>query len=310
MVSVVIVNWNSGQQLRECLDSIEKFGGGFCGSVIVVDNGSTDRSMEFDGFRVPSTLILAQRNLGFAKACNLGARHCVSDYILFLNPDARLMEGTLQKALAFMGSEAAKRIGICGARLLGENGLVHRHCARFPDAWSYVWHSLGLGAIAPRLFRLHFMTEFDHLSSREVDHVIGAFFLVRRSLFDALGGFDERFFVYLEDLDFSLRAKHAGWNSYYLAEAVAYHKGGGTSEQIKARRLFYSLRSRLLYAFKNFSWLGAWGTLTATLFAELPVRTGYAIARMRWVDAANTVHAYRLLMAELPAVLRAALAAR
>ena len=97
------------------------------------------------------------------------------------------------------------------------------------------------------------MREWNHEESREVDQVMGAFFLVRQKLFEEWGGFDERFFVYLEDVDFSSRARRVGWRSFYMAGVKAYHKGGGTSEQIKSTRLFYSLRSRILYSYKHFS---------------------------------------------------------
>jgi GT2 family glycosyltransferase len=96
------------------------------------------------------------------------------------------------------------------------------------------------------------MTDWDHKTSRPVDQLIGAFFLTRRALFEHLGGFDERFFVYFEEVDFSYRAWKQGWQSYYLSEATAYHRGQGTTDRIKGLRLFYSLRSRIQYAHKHF----------------------------------------------------------
>lgn len=302
MFSIVIVNWNSGRQLSDCLDSIHRFGSNHVDSVVVIDNGSTDDSLCFNDPGVPITLVRAKKNLGFARACNLGAKECKSEYILFLNPDARLMEGTLEKVLCFMASEAAASVGICGVRLLDEVGSVHRHCARFPSFWTYLWHGLGLSVLAPSVFRPHFMSEFDHLSNRDVDQVIGAFFVVRHAIFKVLGGFDERFFVYFEELDFALRAKKCGWSSHYFAEAVAFHKGGGSSEQVKAHRLFYSLRSRILYACKNFSAAGAWGTMSSTLLIEPLTRLGFAVGRRRWDDAGNTLRAYAMLIKALPEV--------
>jgi GT2 family glycosyltransferase len=145
------------------------------------------------------------------------------------------------------------------------------------------------------------MTAWDHAENRQVDHVIGAFFLVRRSLFESLGGFDTRFFVYLEDVDFSLRASHAGWSSFYLAEAQAYHKGGGTSEQVKATRLFYALRSRILYGYKHFRWTAATGILLTTLLLEPFVRLGFAIMRGTMTEVRETLQAYCLLWSTFPA---------
>ena len=104
---------------------------------------------------------------------------------------------------------------------------------------------LGLDLIHPRSALNLFMVEWEHDENRQVDQVMGAFFLVRRSLFCALGGFDERFFVYMEDVDFSYRAHKEGWRSYYLADTQVFHKGGGVSSQAKARRLFSKRSARL-----------------------------------------------------------------
>jgi GT2 family glycosyltransferase len=144
------------------------------------------------------------------------------------------------------------------------------------------------------------MAEWDHAQTRQVDQVIGAFFLVRRGLFESLHGFDERFFVYFEEVDFAYRARQAGWLSVYLADAQAFHAGGGTSNQVKARRLFYSLRSRLLYAFKHFSWTGAVGVLLATLLLEPVSRTALALFRHSWAGLKETWAAYGMLWRWLP----------
>ncbi|MFQ5780560.1 MAG: glycosyltransferase family 2 protein, partial [Nitrospiria bacterium] len=141
---------------------------------------------------------------------------------------------------------------------------------------------------------------WNHRESREVDHVIGAFFLVRRSLYKALDGFDERFFVSFEDLDFSCRAEKAGWRSYYLATVQAYHKGGGTSEQIKSTRLFYTLRSRILYGYKHLGWWVATGLMLGTLLLEPLARIGFAIVRGSFVRLQETVGAYAMLWMTLP----------
>ena len=243
-VDIIIVNWNSGPWLRNCLESIARFDEGV-NQVIVVDNGSVDGSAEAEAPALRHRLVRTGANLGFGKACNLGAKSATAPYLLFLNPDAALLEGALPKAVALMDSEAGARTGICGVQLVGDDGATQHHTANFPTPGTIFTHEQR-------------QTRFDHVHSRKVDHVIGAFYLIRRSLFEMLGGFDERFFVYLEDVDLSRRAHVAGWESYYLAEAKAFHKGGGTSEQVKAQRLFYALRSRILYAFKHFSRVQAW----------------------------------------------------
>ena len=108
------------------------------------------------------------------------------------------------------------------------------------------------------------------------------------------------FFVYLEDLDLSLRVHQAGYKSVFLAEAQAFHAGGGTSHQVKARRLFYFLRSRLLYAFKHTSWIGAVGVLLVTLFVEPFSRSVLALLRRSWPNLKETWAAYGLLWLWLP----------
>src|SRR5207245_5442374 len=133
-----------------------------------------------------------------------------------------------------------------------------RTCARFPTPRRFLSSILGLDRALPAMFPPHFMVEWNHEESQEVDQVMGAFFLVRRSVFEALGGFDERFFVYFEEVDFSLRARKLGWRTFYLSVAQAYHLGSGlVTKPAQAARLFYSLRSRILYAYKHFNGLAA-----------------------------------------------------
>lgn len=297
-LSIIVVNWNAGAQLRTCIDSIAQYGAGLVKQTIVVDNGSVDGSdASVEG--LPNvTLIRAGANLGFGKACNLGARQAKSDYLLFLNPDAALYSETLPKALAYMQDPANAKVGICGVQLIDETGHVSRSCARFPSFAGFAAHAAGLVRFVPHLG--HAMAEWDHAQTRQVDQVIGAFFLVRRDLFEALHGFDERFFVYFEEVDFSYRARQAGWNSVYLADAQAFHAGGGTSNQVKARRLYYSLRSRLLYAFKHFSWLGAVVVLLATLLIEPLSRSALTLLRRSWSGLKETWAAYGMLWRWLP----------
>lgn len=197
-----------------------------------------------------------------------------------------------------MEEPANRGVGICGAQLIDESGKVSRSCARFPSVTGFLAHAVGLDRVFPRVG--HFMAEWDHLTNRQVDHVIGAFFCVRRELFEGVQGFDERFFVYLEDLDFSCRAHKAGWQSFYLADAQAFHAGGGTSNQVKAKRLFYSLRSRLLYAFKHFSFPAALMVLATTLLLEPLARSALALARRSLSGLKETWGGYRMLWAWVP----------
>ena len=254
-LAIVIVNWNSGQYLRRCLESLEVCEGlTRIGRVVVVDNNSHDNScLNLPMLSVPFRLIQNQANLGFAAACNQGAAICETTYLLFLNPDTVLHANSLQVPLEYLDNPQHSDLGICGIQLTDEAGRVSRTCSRLPTCTSLFAMATRLHSLLPRLFLPHFMKEWDHLTTREVEQVIGAFFVVRRDLFEKLHGFDEQFFVYFEEVDFCQRARILGSRTMFLADAQAEHVGGGCSQQIRGRSLFYSLRSRVLYAQKHFN---------------------------------------------------------
>lgn len=295
MIDIIIVNWNSGPQLQACIDSIRAHGDGLVGRCIVVDNGSRDGSTDFLAGAEDVDLVMTGQNLGFGRACNLGGARGDSPYLLFLNPDAWLMPGSLRVPLEFMARPENRQVGISGIALVDETGKVQRSCARFPNAASMVMSSFGLNHLKPSI-GTH-MHDWNHAQTREVSHVIGAFYLIRRLLFEQLGGFDERFFVYLEDLDLSRRARLAGYSSYFLTEAKAFHEGGGVSSQVKAHRLFYSLRSRIQYARKHFSRAGALAVALATLIVEPFTRLGLLILKRRFQEIGDLRRGFGMLWA-------------
>lgn len=301
-VDIVIVNWNSGHLLADCLDSINKSKIDFnvLGKVVVVDNNSADDSMEnLPNLQVPLIIEKNSENIGFAAACNQGAKHGEGSYLLFLNPDTKIFENTIIDSWHFF-EEADSSIGILGVQLVNESGKISRTCARFPRTYFYVNKVFGLNKLSPS-FQSYLMLEWDHSQSRQVDQVIGAYFFVKRSLFEDLNGFDERYFVYFEEVDFSLRAKQKGYKSYYLSSVKVFHKGGGVSEQVKAKRLFYSLRSRILYALKHFSVISVFALLVITFFIEPFVRIIFCLVKRRPIDEVNEiVRAYKMLFMAIP----------
>jgi GT2 family glycosyltransferase len=299
-VDIVIVNWNAGDQLRECLASIDRHHDGLVASVTVVDNGSSDGSDVHACSAVPFRLIRAGHNLGFAAASNLGASTSEGALVLLLNPDTKLLPGSLEQAVEAMAADPG--LGVVGLRLVGDDGEVQRHCARLPAARHFLAQALALNRLAPSRFPGLFLESFDHLESRDVDHVIGAFYLVRRALWDHLGGLDERFFVYLEDLDFSLRVRNAGFRVRYLASATIFHRGGGTSRQVKGRRLSYALGSRLLYAGKNLPPAGAAAVAAATLAVEPLLRLADQLRKLDLAGAGEVIEGYLRLYHSLPAL--------
>lgn len=191
-------------------------------------------------------------------------------------------------------------VGVVGIQLIDEQGCIARSCARFPTLGMFAAQTCGLNRLPGlRHLNMHQM-DWTHTETATVDHVIGAFYFMRLSLFNSLGGFDKRFFVYLEDLDLSLRIRQEGYSCVYMTDAQVFHLGGGTSRRVKARRLFYSLRSRLLYAFKHFSWTGAMLVLLSTLLIEPLSRSALAVARRSWSSFKETWHGYAMLWRWLP----------
>lgn len=297
-LDIVIVNWNSGTQLTDCLDSILKVNLTKIEikRVVVVDNASSDNSVDslfFPG--LPLYIIRNEENRGFAVACNQGAKGSHSDYLLFLNPDTQLFIDSMQKSVEFMEQPKNIKVGVCGLKLVDKNGNPVTSCANFPTPMVFLGKATGLSKVFPKVFPKHFLTHDDLKVSREVDQVIGAFFLVRRKVFGELDGFDERFFVYFEEVDFSLRAKLAGYSSYYLSDACVYHKGGGTSENIKSTRLFYSLRSRIQYGFKHFSTSERVFLLVITVVLEFVIRCLFSLLKFSLSQLIETLGGYRKL---------------
>lgn len=296
-LDIVIVNWNTGLQLVECIRSLKgaEQGGIEIRKVVIVDNASSDGSAAGLSDRdLPLHVIRNSTNRGFAAACNQGARTCDSEFILFLNPDTVLQSDSLAGPLRFMSAAENASVGICGIQLVDENGNVARSCSRFPTPKRLWAQILGLDRFYPSSTQK--MHDWDHRGSRTVDQVIGAFFLIRRSLFVTLCGFDERFFLYFEEVDLALRARNLGFHNHYLANARAFHRGGGSSDQIRAKRLFYVLRSRILYSYKHFGAVPFIAVFLATIFIEPFTRLVSALGKGSICDVKATVEGYWLLV--------------
>jgi GT2 family glycosyltransferase len=310
-IDIVIVNWNSGELLRQTLLALAEADATLdtIDEVIVVDNASSDGSCAIDdiGALLPLHVIRNEINRGFAAACNQGAAAGRSASILFLNPDMLVPAGTLQAAERVLTEGKDQRIGVVGVRLTDAMGTVQRCTSRFPTAAHLIGQSLGLDRLLPGLLPPAFVTEWDHQDTRDVDQVMGAFLVIRRDLFETLGGFDERFFVYYDDVDLCLRVSQAGWRRLHYAEVSAVHRGHGTTDRIKDVRLFYVLRSRLLFASKHFGTAGTIGVWLATLLIEPWTRTVLLIARRApLADVAALARGYILLYRALPTLRRQA----
>lgn len=293
LVDIVIVNWNAGSYLQDCIKSIVDNKNENIGNVVIVDNGSTDNSLSLlPNDKTYIKIIREKINHGFGKACNIGATYADSKYILFLNPDTKINESSINECINLMEKESSSDIGICGIQLKDERGIT-ASCSRFPSLLNIFSSSIGLSKL---FFKLGApMKDFSHKSSIEVDQVMGAFFFIRRDLFHQCNGFDEQFFVYFEEVDLSKRIKDLGFKSFFLANCNAFHVGGGVSQQVKAKRLFYSIRSRILYSRKHFNFLSYVFVYFMSLLVEPFPRIAFSIAKFDFKAILETISAYRLL---------------
>jgi GT2 family glycosyltransferase len=296
MIDIVIVNWNSHDFLRKCVLSIsnsKQFD--LVSNVIIIDNNSTDDSLQLLPVNDKLQVLKNKENLGFAKACNQGFKMSQSKYILLLNPDAVLLENTVLASFDYM--ETHQDVDVLGCQLLNDSNHITPTCARFPKPINFVYHSLGLSKIWPKLFHPPtLMTDWNHQESRFVDQVMGAYMFMRKSVFEKAGYFDERFFVYFEELDFSLRLKNAGGKSFYHSGIQAIHTGMGTTETVKAFRLFLSLNSRLKYAKKHFSMFGYLTVAFFTFTIEFLMRFLQLALKGNLSETKNLMKGYWMLV--------------
>jgi N-acetylglucosaminyl-diphospho-decaprenol L-rhamnosyltransferase len=231
-LSLIIVNWNSVNYLRECLASIYENCKGPTFEVIVVDNASPKPDIDDLPREFPAVILLkSAANLGFAGANNLGFRHSSGEYVLFLNPDTRILGSAIQTIL--LHARELLHAGIVGGKLLNTDGSIQTSCIqRFPTILNQVldveflqlrWPRLSLWGIAP-LFE-------DKPKPAKVEVISGACMLVHREVFQRVGGFSEDYFMYAEDLDLCHKVIKAGFVNYYVGDAEVIHHGGKSSGQ-------------------------------------------------------------------------------
>jgi N-acetylglucosaminyl-diphospho-decaprenol L-rhamnosyltransferase len=249
-VDVVVVSFNSRTHLRECLEPLaaeDDF------HVFVVDNASQDASLE--AIRdLPVTAIAQGQNHGFAHACNIGFREGHAPYVLFLNPDARIESSALRNLAHVL--DADPRIAAVGPRILTDNGSLDFSQRRFPRATSTFAQAFFLHRLLPHAaWTDELVRQPSSYETRSTpDWLSGACLLVRRSLLEALGGWDDGFFLYCEDMDLCARIWAAGAEIAYEPSATAQHRGGASAPRPS---LFPTLASsRIRYACKHRGRLG------------------------------------------------------
>lgn len=231
-LSVIFVNWNSVDYLRDCLASIYEFTHGISFEIIVVDNASPEGRLEILQDQFPGiTLIRSRTNLGFAGANNLGFKHSTGSYVLFLNPDTKLIGPALPVMLEHMRSLPAA--GIVGCKLLNTNLSVQlTSIQKFPTIVNQMLDAEFLQVHWPRcpLWELTPLFSISTKPSR-VDVISGACMLLRRERFEQVGMFSEDYFMYAEDIDLNYKVARAGFTNYYVGDATIIHHGGGSSSR-------------------------------------------------------------------------------
>ncbi len=254
-VSVVIVNWNTVDILRDCLNSIYKETRGITFETLVIDNASSDSSVHMVRNEFPNTILIANKdNRGFAAANNQGLRQAQGRYLLLLNSDTLILDGAIQKTVRY--ADAAEGVGVLGCQVWENETTIQYTCFRFPTPWNLFCVITGLAKLAPksRLFGGDRMREWDRRDEREVEVVSGMFMLVRRAAFEQVGYLDESFFIYCEEADWCYRMKKAGWRNVFWPGARIVHRDGGgkSTEKVNIKMEVQLVRSTLFYIRKHY----------------------------------------------------------
>ncbi len=225
-LSIVILNYKSKGLLKQCLRGVVGSQWPFRHEVIVIDNDSQDGSFEMVREQFPSVKVLASPNVGFAAGVNQGLRIASGEFVLLLNPDVAIFEPAVIKLRDYM--LAHPKVGVAAPRLINPDGSTQDSCYRFPNIWTPLLRRSPLGRIpwGRKILQKYLLHDWSHDQNGPVGWVLGASMFFRRAALEQIGLFDERFFLYFEDVDMCRRFWQAGWEVHYVAEAefVHYHR--------------------------------------------------------------------------------------
>jgi len=252
-VSVILVNWNGCALLERALSALFTTTHKVAMQVIVVDNASSDGSVAMVRQQFPqTTLLVNSKNVGFARANNQALELVEGRYILLLNTDAFVHEGTVDGMVAFM--DAHPDAGSVGCRLYYEDGTLQRSCFAFPTLATELWNALFLDRLfsKSRYFGKYQMTYWDMSDTRSVDSLMGACLMVRSDVVRRIGLFDEQFFMYSEEIDLCYRIQKEGLKNYYLPRFSAIHLWGGSSRRIRRESFLRLYQSRVKFFRKHY----------------------------------------------------------
>ncbi len=246
-VAAVIVSYNVRDLLVACVDSLRQDG---VDHIVVVDNASVDGSADAVRGQPGVEVVALARNLGFGSAANRGVARTATPYVAVMNPDVVVEPGATKALVATLDGDA--RLAVVGPRIETLDGKLYPSVRTFPDLTDAAGHAF-LHFVWPGnpFSRRYRMLDWDHALAADVDWVAGTYFLARRQAWDEVGGFDERFFMYLEDVDLCWRLRRSGWRTGYQPAAVVTHAIGRSTDQTPYRMIAAHHRSLLRYAAKT-----------------------------------------------------------
>ncbi len=257
-VSCIIVTWNSKYLPRVCVEALQRSKCDFDFEIIVVDNDSQDESLSYlKKMHEDKEIILVQAgaNLGYGKGNNLGVKHAKGEYVVILNPDVGVEEDTLQKLVAYMDEHP--KVGLVGPQLYFFNGEIQDSCRRFMRPMDLIIKRTPLKRIPILAKRVkeYLMVDYDKKIPQEVDMVTGACFIMRKEIFEKMGGFDPRYFMFMEDADLCRTLWKNGYKVVYYphARALHYHKRlseGGLFSLLRKKVFWIHLNSARKYFMK------------------------------------------------------------
>jgi len=247
-LSVIVVTWNSAADIEACIDSINS-GAEF--EVIVVDNASSDATLGLLRQHHHLKLVENQRNRGYAAANNQGVRLATGEYVLLLNPDTKIELGALDALTQYLDNHPA--VGAVAPRLVSPDGATQFSIRSFPTASSLFWELIGFAYLLPKnpVFGRWKMKYFDYSRTAEVEQPMASCLMVRKTVLDQLGGMDERFPMFYNDVDLSKRMADAGWKTAYVADARVVHRHGASTKQVRPKMIRESHRSAFRYLRKQ-----------------------------------------------------------
>jgi GT2 family glycosyltransferase len=247
-ISVIVVNWNTKALLLDCIDSLYRTTKESTFETIVVDNASSDGSVEALRLHFPQVQVIVNpENFGFAKANNIGIQKAIGRYIFLVNSDVKALEGVLDNMCIFMDSRPD--IGAIAPKTYCGDMRIQKNCREFPTLRNLFCQEFLLSKIFPNLafFRGRDMLHCDYDTMMEIEVLSGCFLMVRREAIDQVGLLDERFFFYSEDVDWCKRIHDAGWKLMHYPGAEAIHYGHGSSSDAPVRFQVEMLKANWQY---------------------------------------------------------------